>query len=72
MTLVQIPEVCLLEVDASSVGLDTGSNGDIITIGAGRRSNAMHLDYEQAATISWLINQPDITLEIEFKIKPNP
>lgn len=69
--MAQIPDVCEFETNGNQINLMTSCNGDVITIGAGRGNSPLHLTYEQAATLSYLINQPDIVLVLEIKVKPS-
>lgn len=66
----QIPEVFTFDVSTNQIFLETSNNGDMLHVGGYRGSAALHLSSEDAATVSWLINQPDVILELKLRVKP--
>jgi len=60
----EIEEECIFEVSPGNVLLQTQVNGDQLTI------RGLHLTKENAAALSWMLNDESINLfEIEIKKK---
>lgn len=62
--MAQIPEISLFDATADKIKLTTQTNGDIIMM------NGLNLDYDQAASLAWLVNQSTATLEVRIRVKP--
>lgn len=62
--MAQIPDTCTFDVTADKLNFTTRTNGDTIVI------SQVDLNYNQAASLAWLVNQTAETLEIRVRIKP--
>ena len=62
--MVQIPEITMFNAAADKIKLTTQTNGDIIIM------SGLNLDYDQAASLAWLVNQSAVTLEVKIRVKP--
>lgn len=62
--MASIPEICTFDADADKIKLTTQTNGDIVLI------SGLNFDYNQAASLAWLVNQPEETLEVRIRVKP--
>lgn len=62
--MAQIPETATFDVIADQLKFTTQTNGDILII------NGINLDYDQAASLAWLVNHTTDILEVRVRIKP--